>query len=234
MYVSSITAPSLAPRTQPTAAPSTAPSAAPTAPQAAQAQQPTATPTASGSPQQPQQGATSQQLAQRINTVVAATKQLDQVWTKSMLQLKAAVSALGKDGKLDAAAAQAASRILFIGKVLQIPTPNENAAAPPLPNGTSPSVAIVNAEKSYIDALGALIKSSSAVMGELPNDAPKEVAEVVTAIRERITDSLYAVKFSRRLAPPPAMPAPAPTAGNPSTTPAPAAAPAPGAATPAS
>lgn len=228
MYVSSTTPPSLAPRMQPTAAPAAAPSAAAPPPQpAAPPQQPTASSAPAPSTPGAQAGTSAAQLTQRINSVVTATKQLDTVWMNSMQQLKAAVSTLGKDGKLDPAAAQAASRILFIGKVLQVQVPEgAAAAAAALPAGTTPSAAIINAEKSYVDALSAVIKASTAVMQDLPNDLPKDVADVVLAIRERVTDSLYAVKFSRRLAPPPAPQATnsAPTGtASPSATPPPAA-----------
>jgi len=211
MYVSSTIPPSLAPRTQPSAAPAAAPSVAPpTAQPTAPHQQATTGAAAASSTPGAQTSPPADQLTQRINSVVTATKQLDAVWANSMQQLKAAVNALGKDGKLDPAAAQAASRILFIGKALQVQIPESaSTAAATLPAGTTPSAAILGAEKSYVDALSAVIKASSAVMQDLPKDLPKDVADVVLAIQERVTDSLYAVKFSRRLAPPPA----APTAG---------------------
>lgn len=202
MNIAPATPPGVAPRTATATAPPTAPSAAPPSP-AANA---TSTPPAA---------AANAALTQQINAVVTATKGLDTTWGQTMAQVAAVVGTLGKDAQLPPEARQALGRMMFIGKVLQIklPTDVKPAAAP---TGTAPAAVVLAAEKTFIESLSKVIKESSAVMQAVPPNAPKEVSDVLMAVRERVTDALYAVKFSRRISPPPA-----PAAPSNSTTPAP-------------
>ncbi len=203
MNIASTTPPGIAPRTATATAPPAAPAASP-APASAQA--------STVSPAQPQTGSPASAptdgaaLTQRINAVVTATKGLDTAWGQSMAQVAAVVGTLGKDAKLPPEASQALGRMMFIGKVLQMKLPTDAKPAP-APTGTAPEAVVMAAEKTFIEALGKLIKESSAVMQSVPSNAPKEVSDVLMAVRDRVTDALYAVKFSRRISPPPAPPA---------------------------
>jgi hypothetical protein len=141
------------------------------------------------------------------------------------LQAKAAVSALGPDAKLPPDAAQAVSRLGFVGQVLGMSVPKD-AKVPALPQGADPVKVIVDAEKSFVGAIVGVAKEMSAVGQSLPKDAPKEAVAAVSAVNERVNDAMYAVKFSLRLAPPPAPPEAAQGGTAPAGAPAPSAPPA--------
>jgi hypothetical protein len=121
------------------------------------------------------------------------------------LQAKAAVAALGPEGKLAPDAQAAVARLVFVGQVLGMSVPKE-AKVPALPKGVDPAQAIMSAEKQFITSLAGVAKELNAVGTSLPKDAPKEAAAAVEAVGERVTDAMYAVKFAVRVAPPPAAP----------------------------
>jgi hypothetical protein len=127
------------------------------------------------------------------------------------LQAKAAVAALGQNGKLAPDAQQAVARLVFVGQVLGMSVPKE-AKVPALPQGVDPAKAIVEAEKQFLTAVAGVAKELNVVGQSLPKDAPKEASATVEAVGERLTDAMYAVKFAMRVAPPPAPPASSPPA----------------------
>jgi len=159
--------------------------------------------------------------------LVETTKGLDGVWATSAQQARAAVAALGKDAQLPDDAKSSVARLAFIGTVLGTDIPKD-AKPVTLEPGADPIKAILGAEEAFRSAIGVAAKQSVDVMKTMPTDAPKEASAVVAAAQERIMDAMYAVKFSLRIAPPPA-PKEAPAGQAPA---APGSAPAPGAPSP--
>jgi hypothetical protein len=141
-----------------------------------------------------------------VKNLAVDTAGIDTTWANSALQAKTAVESLGKGVKLSPAADSSLTRIMFFGKVMdpQVPKDFKPAAADPK---LKPEEAILAAEQALHAKVGDVAKASMDVFAKVPENAPQEVTQLLDAIKEHVTDSLEAIKFSGRFAPPPAPPA---------------------------
>ena len=171
-------------------------------------------PAASGAPTTDAANA-AKALVGDIKGLVTDTKGLDTVWATSALTAKAAIESLPKETKLDPAARSAIERILFSGKVMGIEIPKD-AQPVKLDGKQSATDVILGAEQSWKGAVTTLAGRSVDVLKRVPDGVPKEITQILGAVRERVTDGLYAIKFSTRIAPPPAPPAAPDANGKPS------------------
>lgn len=186
--------------TAPAAPAPTAP-AAPAAPAPSTSSAPTSTATATATPA----STAANQLVADIKTLTASAQGIDATWANGVLQARAAVEALGKDARLSAEAQSSLTRLMFIGKAMGMQVPKDFKATVP-DSKLAPADVILAAEKAFQTQVEVVAKQAVAVSSRVPDGAPQEVAQLLAAIREHATDAMYAIKFSRNFAPPPAPP----------------------------